>query len=177
LLVARVKSWPLAEHHAGAWEGFEHAVLLSDLLTPTQLRRNPWYLDVMRPRGEKYVLKMWLPSPVGISRGIWFKRAPDCHDFDDRDRAVLTVLRPHLAAVRQRWGRNQRPLLLLTLRETEILKLVRDGLTNREIAARLFISPGTVRSHLENIFEKLNVHTRTAALACAFGANSYRSSR
>ena len=96
--------------------------------------------------------------------------APTSRDFDERDRAVLTVLGPHLAAVRERWERHRRPALLLTRRETTVLELVREGLTNHEIAARLVISSGTVRSHLEHVFEKLDVHTRTAAVARAFGA-------
>ena len=53
----------------------------------------------------------------------------------------------------------------LTEREREIVMLVAEGLTNAEIAERLFISPGTVRRHLENVFTKLDVHTRTAAVA------------
>ena len=53
-------------------------------------------------------------------------------------------------------------------RETQILGLVREGLTNKEIAATLVISAGTVRAHLQHIFEKLRVHTRTAAVARAF---------
>lgn len=53
----------------------------------------------------------------------------------------------------------------LTPREREILELVADGLTNGEIAERLWLSPGTVRRHLENVYEKLGVHTRTAAAA------------
>jgi predicted ArsR family transcriptional regulator len=43
--------------------------------------------------------------------------------------------------------------------------LVAEGLTNAQIAERLWISPGTVRRHLENVFTKLDVHTRTAAVA------------
>lgn len=53
----------------------------------------------------------------------------------------------------------------LTVREQEILEQVAAGRTNAEIAARLWLSPGTVRRHLENIFGKLGVHTRTAAVA------------
>lgn len=53
----------------------------------------------------------------------------------------------------------------LTPRECEVLVLVGEGLTNDQVAARLSISPGTVRRHLENVFGKLGVHTRTAAVA------------
>ena len=53
----------------------------------------------------------------------------------------------------------------LTPREHEVVELVAEGKTNAEIARQLWISPGTVRRHLENVFAKLGVHTRTAAVA------------
>jgi len=49
----------------------------------------------------------------------------------------------------------------LTLREREVLELLADGLSNEEIAARLYISPHTVARHRENIMRKLNLHRRT----------------
>jgi DNA-binding CsgD family transcriptional regulator len=57
----------------------------------------------------------------------------------------------------------------LSVREHEVLALVRDGLRNAEIAEALWVSPATVRKHLENIYEKLDVHTRTAAVARVHG--------
>jgi len=57
----------------------------------------------------------------------------------------------------------------LSAREREVLALVRDGLRNAEIAEALWVSPATVRKHLENIYEKLDVHTRTAAVARVHG--------
>jgi DNA-binding CsgD family transcriptional regulator len=56
----------------------------------------------------------------------------------------------------------------LTAREIEVLRLVRDGMTNRAVAEALFLAPTTVRHHLENVFAKLDVQTRTAAIAKAF---------
>ena len=58
-------------------------------------------------------------------------------------------------------------LLILTHREEEVLKLIAQGLSNKEIAEELFIATGTVHKHLKNIYSKLNVHNRTAASACA----------
>jgi DNA-binding CsgD family transcriptional regulator len=53
----------------------------------------------------------------------------------------------------------------LSSREREVLALVAEGLRNVEVAEALWVSPATVRKHLENIYEKLDVHTRTAAVA------------
>jgi DNA-binding CsgD family transcriptional regulator len=58
----------------------------------------------------------------------------------------------------------------LTDREREILELVAAGKTNAEIAEAIWIAPGTVRKHLENVYEKLGVHSRTAAVATLNGA-------
>jgi DNA-binding CsgD family transcriptional regulator len=55
----------------------------------------------------------------------------------------------------------------LSYREWEILGHVEEGLSNTEIAAALWISPATVRTHLENIYAKLGVRSRTAAVARA----------
>jgi DNA-binding NarL/FixJ family response regulator len=59
---------------------------------------------------------------------------------------------------------------ILTAREREVVELLARGLTNKEIAAELFITTNTVKRHLKSIFEKLDVHTRSAAAAKAVGA-------
>jgi DNA-binding NarL/FixJ family response regulator len=70
---------------------------------------------------------------------------------------------------RERRRRRRIPLVgrrgvELTDREWEVLELMRDGLSTEEIAARLFISPVTVRTHVSAILRKLHVRTREAAL-------------
>jgi DNA-binding NarL/FixJ family response regulator len=57
----------------------------------------------------------------------------------------------------------------LSQREIEVLELVASGTTNREAAARLFITEATVKTHLLNIYAKLGVSDRAAAVAEAFG--------
>jgi DNA-binding NarL/FixJ family response regulator len=53
----------------------------------------------------------------------------------------------------------------LTEREVEVLQLLAFGYTNRDIAGRLFISPDTVKTHLEHIYQKIGANDRTAAVA------------
>lgn len=55
----------------------------------------------------------------------------------------------------------------LSARELDVLRLVAEGVTNRGIAKRLFISEGTVKTHLVHAFAKLGAESRTAAVAAA----------
>jgi DNA-binding CsgD family transcriptional regulator len=59
--------------------------------------------------------------------------------------------------------RGRRPVDL-TRREWEVLSLMREGLSTREIADRLFVEPVTVRTHVSSILRKLRVPSRDAAL-------------
>jgi DNA-binding NarL/FixJ family response regulator len=56
----------------------------------------------------------------------------------------------------------------LSPREVEVLRFVAQGCTDAEVAARLFISPRTVGRHLQSVYNKLGVGSRTAAVAFAF---------
>jgi DNA-binding CsgD family transcriptional regulator len=105
-------------------------------------------------------------------------------DFSERDHARLELLRPHLAflychACRTAENRSElsggapAPLVPpslgsssagVTKRECEILRWLASGKTDDEIAALLAISPRTVHKHLEHIYVKLGVETRTAAV-------------
>ena len=63
--------------------------------------------------------------------------------------------------------RQQLPAPRLTDREMEVLKLVAQGLNNRDIAKELFISENTVKNHVRNILEKLQIHSRMEAVMIA----------
>jgi DNA-binding CsgD family transcriptional regulator len=60
---------------------------------------------------------------------------------------------------------NQNPGDPLTPRELEVLQLAAEGLSGPSIAERLFVSPGTVKTHFGNLYEKLSVSDRAAAVA------------
>jgi DNA-binding NarL/FixJ family response regulator len=77
----------------------------------------------------------------------------------------LVTYDPKLA---EKAGLNQRaarivPATPLTQREAEVLDLLRQGMSNREIAQTLWIAPSTAKVHVRHIFEKLGVRSRTEA--------------
>jgi DNA-binding CsgD family transcriptional regulator len=123
--------------------------------------------------GFDHDLMLTLPAPPGPLAGpgrsmrLFFfrERGPD---FSERDRAALTLLRPHLHHAYLDAERRRHPLPRLTRRQKELLRLVAAGFTNGQIACQLGISGGTVRIHLENIYQKLEVSNRTAAVTRAF---------
>lgn len=77
--------------------------------------------------------------------------------------AGQTVLAP--AVAHRLMNRMRTPAAALSPREIEVLGLVADGLSNLEISKRLFLSQATVKSHLVHIYTKLEVDSRTAAVA------------
>jgi len=83
--------------------------------------------------------------------------------------AVGLATRPELCSPDDpppRGGREEARLVeALTSRETEVLELLAEGLSNKAIAARLGISTNTVKTHLELLFEKIGVSSRAEAVA------------
>jgi DNA-binding NarL/FixJ family response regulator len=89
----------------------------------------------------------------------------DGGDFSDRDHLVLRLLRPHLDAALRRLARPAPPL---TPRQVEVLRLVRDGLTDAQIARRLAISEATVGKHLQHVYTLSGAQSRVQVLTlCA----------
>jgi DNA-binding CsgD family transcriptional regulator len=89
----------------------------------------------------------------------------DGHAFTVREKLLLTLLRPHFADHVRRCRKMPVRATRLTARQRELLALVARGLSNRQIAAELVLSEGTVRRHLDNIYTRLGVSRRTAAVA------------
>lgn len=114
--------------------------------------------------GDRALLSEALDAGV---RGFVLKEAP----LQDLIRAVNMVaggavyVDPVLAGVLA--GAESERMPQLTKREREVLRLLADGLKNEEIGKRLFLSPETVRTHVQKAMRKLEADTRTQAVALA----------
>ncbi len=168
---------PLVRHHGV--EGGRAAHRISDVLGRHEFRRTALYAEYYRRIGLEYAIAVplfmdgrTLTSIVLNRRGL---------DFSERERQRLELLRPHLAYLYRHAcatgapapARAVPPLAParpepvpagLTPREGEVLHWLACGKTDADIAALLSISPRTVHKHLEHIYVKLGVETRTAAV-------------
>jgi DNA-binding NarL/FixJ family response regulator len=101
----------------------------------------------------------------GTDRRLLLWRTEDDPDFSEREKAMLALVRPHLAELHTRRDRELRGEPNLTPRQWEVLRQVATGAGNTQIARTLGLSEATVRKHLENIFLRLDVQNRTEAMS------------
>jgi DNA-binding CsgD family transcriptional regulator len=146
-------------------ENLRSVTIFSDFYPGRAKRRIGMYADYFRPAGIEHEMMACLPLTPRRTLRLVFFRGPGS-DFTEADRAILTLLRPHLRELYREPTEPAGPSL--TGRQQELLRLVADGHTNLQIARRLAISEGTVRKHMENIFDRLGVTSRTAAVAHVF---------
>jgi DNA-binding NarL/FixJ family response regulator len=127
-------------------------------------RRDPHFIGTILRWGVKGCLRT---RPVGddvakailaVKRGeVWLERKL----VSEALRALIAELHPSHWSGAPRPQADVRNPLLLTNRESEIVAILGQGLTNKEIAKALNVSTETVKKHLKNIFAKLGVHRRT----------------
>jgi DNA-binding CsgD family transcriptional regulator len=144
----------------------ESVWMLSDYLSARQLVNSEEGLWD-RMHGIRSEIAVPFPEHDGEDRRMLLFRT-DGPGFSERERLLLQLLRPHLVDIRRDLERRRAGIPDLTSRQWELLRLVAAGHSNTQIARRLFVAEGTVRKHLENIYERLGVNSRTAAVATAF---------
>lgn len=172
---------PLVRYHGLA--GGRVTRRISDFLSRSEFRSTAIYADYYQRVGLEHAVAVplfvderRLVSVVLNRRGL---------DFSERDCERLEVLRPHLSYLyRQADAQGAAPFVaaalapvvaegavdVLTTRENEVLRWLAHGKTDAEIASLLGLSTRTVQKHLEHIYVKLGVETRTAAVMRALRA-------
>jgi len=155
---------------------FGRTLAISDFLSDREFRRRGLYAEICQPLGVRAVMKVYLPTGTATGASLVFDTTRS--RFTDSDRITLERLVPLLAQLRRNaLARRTYPalidstaaarmrLLRLSPRERVVLARAAAGETNAVIAQALFVSPGTVRKHLEHIYDKLEARTRTEAAA------------
>jgi DNA-binding CsgD family transcriptional regulator len=151
-----------------AWSPAHGPLRLSGLMSRRRLEALPWHRYYLEPLGIRDQLKVWLWRSPDAAACVSLNRSDGT--FGDRDVAVLSILQQHLAAMRESLmtpsaHAESQAEVSLTVREAQVLSWVARGRSNQEIAALLFISPATVRKHLEHAYAKLGVRSRVEAVA------------
>jgi DNA-binding CsgD family transcriptional regulator len=148
------------------------ALRLSDFVTLRQLHALEVYETVLRPFDLNHCVTARF---FGSSRVYDLSCARDSVDFTHRDLLLLDVVATVLGmAVRSPPPNVPQQLesLGITEREAQVLDHVARGRSNAEIAGELNVAPGTVKKHLDNIFEKLGVRNRVGAARIWIAASS-----
>ena len=136
-------------------------VSIGDFYTAREWAQHPMFLSLGRVSDE---LLVSYPDAPGRTLRLLLGREGGAR-FDERERFLMTLLMPHIGPLLARTvAPPSRHDVALTDRQREVLRLVRLGLANKQIAQALKISTGTVRKHLEHVYERLGVQSRTAAL-------------
>jgi DNA-binding CsgD family transcriptional regulator len=156
--------WSLvhASPHIQPWipEVNESAVIKpTDFMSVRQLRELPVYIDGWSATGKAATYLMSLQRQLRLL----FWRHEARRDFNERERFVLQLLLPHIEAAYRAAART-RSMPSLTPRQRQLMSLLRNGYTNYQMSRRLDLSEGTVRTHLNNIYERLDVGSRTEAV-------------
>lgn len=152
-------------------------IRMSDVISQRRYHEQALYREYFMPRGIDHILELGLSPAAASYRSLVLFRGSRDPDFSERERDVIEMLRPHLRAREARATlmalvagrlsaldeRGEPDDLQLTTREREIVAMVAAGKTNAQIAADLWISPATVKKHLENTYVKLGVGNRAAA--------------
>jgi DNA-binding NarL/FixJ family response regulator len=146
-------------------EGGDAVVLLADLAAPQGLAA------LRRIRSEQPAARLVVVARDGRSAGAARQALNAGADAfvraDEADRALLPALDAVLAGLvcAPRAARRLIAKPTFSYREKQVLELLVTGLTNRQIAARLFLAESTVKTHLVSAFAKLGVRSRNDAVA------------
>jgi len=158
-----VENYRLLDQHPRLSQKQGHIIKISDIISREAWHRQDLYQLLLPYTPFEDDLGVDIP----LAGGGLFKACVmrDSRSFREEDRVIFSLLVPHFISLISPPPRHTASLasLGLTQREQEVLHWVAEGKTNSEVAGILHIAPGTVKIHLEHIYEKLGVENRHSA--------------
>ena len=157
----------------------------TDYITSAMLRTSVFYNDWMLPQGVHFSMGSRVASDDILYGSVNLWRSEEKGDFTDSEMEILDILNKHLAlyfhnrypnGIRRNNEEEYSDTLIhlynLTSRESEIVSLIYQGMTSRQIADKLFISENTVKKHTYNIFKKMKVSSRSQIIKIIHGLST-----
>jgi DNA-binding CsgD family transcriptional regulator len=148
------------------------ATRVTEVMPQRELMRTAFFNDFLARDGLHWGMNLHAfegERALGDLR-IWRRKGRG--DFGDHEKALLDLIEPAFAGALQRAQRvaasvapgdtREAAWALLSVREQEVARCVREGLTDKEIARRLAVGVPTVRTYLRRIFDKLGIERRSA---------------
>ncbi|MFI6866606.1 response regulator transcription factor [Nocardia sp. NPDC050406] len=169
LIHAHMRSHPLLRHYAHTGD--------TTPLTLDEVADDRWWKGEAYRAGKAAIgidrqLAIPLSAPDGRIRSVILSRGG--HGFSNADleysllaRSLLDAVNSHHSAVSRYRGPGDPSDYRLTPRELAVLGLLCEGLTTRAISSRLGVAPATATKHIENLYRKLGIHDRVAAVRAA----------
>ena len=137
---------------------FKHKWPEQKIVMLTILEDDYHILEAIKSGADGYILKKTTPNKI----------LDAIQQVYEGGAALTPMVAKHVMAFLKPEAANPGSPSHLTAREKEILVLITTGMTNELIATKLFISVQTVRNHIKNIYDKLQVHSRAQVVAKAF---------
>ncbi len=155
----------------------DRVVCLDEQVSERELLQSDYYLEFMLPNNHRHVADMFFRRESHIIAVLTMLRSELVGPFAVDELAHLRTLQPFLEytlnsvylpkRIQQRRGAQER--FGLTDREVDVLELIVAGANNKEIARELGLSLATVKTHIQHIFHKAQVSSRTALSARVLG--------
>jgi len=143
-------------------------VRIEDAVARPALERSAYFREFLGPIGGHYEVELYLRDDDGLVGGISLLRGAGWRPFSANELARLSKARTYVEytyGIERRLDTAASDVDGLTPRETQVVRLVCRGASNRAIGRALGIALPTVKTHLEHVYDKLDVRTRAQLVA------------
>lgn len=165
----------------GSWLSYQQETTVmrdTDILSDTIREKSEIYKNIFSPVGMHYCCTIYIIFNGLLLGTANLFRSKENQDFTDKDLFILNYIKPHLTQrmyklhPQSKDQENIKKLMVkdfdLTEREFEIVLLICQGHTNKEIASKLFITENTIKKHVLNIYKKMNIDSRSTLMKLYF---------
>lgn len=173
--------WHKDPMHPTLYEDTDVIVISDSMLMPlSEWQSHPFYLEFMQPNGFEHDLDMFFRKDDKIIGVLSLLRTEQTRPFTPGDVVMIEKLHPFMEyaldkvflpeRISEREHLSER--YDLTLRELDVMEYALSGLSNKELVRYLKISLPTLRTHLQNIYLKVGVHSTSELISKVFRENN-----